>query len=331
MPSLGTRFAQLAASAGLALLAGSAPAAAQEGLGWILAGATEPSPRLELGFDLLDGESTTTRGVTSSEAWLSLAYPFSRENGPTWTFTTRLRHLEIGKEDGVLENGDPLPDELWNVSLELGYRKALDKGRVVGGQASVGSASDEPFSESSDTNLGLTAYWMLPRPSGSSWMLFANYSNNRTFLNHVPLPGFAYVYRRSDRFTAVLGLPFVGLFGKPTQSIRYELTVLPPSQVRARGTWVASERVELSTTFRWWQSPYLRPDRDDSDDRLFRDEKRAAAELAFRATDTVRWTLAGGWAFDRSFFEGEDYDDRHDAPVELPDGPFVSLRLEASF
>jgi len=41
----------------------------------------------------------------------------------------------------------------------------------------------------------------------------------------------------------------------------------------------------------------------------------------------VGFELAGGYAFDRFYFEGENYSDRHDNRIDVGAGPFVSARL----
>jgi hypothetical protein len=41
--------------------------------------------------------------------------------------------------------------------------------------------------------------------------------------------------------------------------------------------------------------------------------------------------LSGGYAFDRFWFEGEDYDDRSMDRINLADGPFVSAQIVARF
>jgi len=48
----------------------------------------------------------------------------------------------------------------------------------------------------------------------NSWLLALSYSNNRPYLNNIPLPGFAYIIR-GDRFNAMIGFPFISADYRP--------------------------------------------------------------------------------------------------------------------
>ena len=41
--------------------------------------------------------------------------------------------------------------------------------------------------------------------------------------------------------------------------------------------------------------------------------------------------LSGGWAFDRFYFEGEDYDDRDDNRIDVESGPFGKAMVSVRF
>ena len=74
--------------------------------------------------------------------------------------------------------------------------RSLGDRRGWGAGASVGSASDVPFHSIHETIFSAAARYEIPSKERNSWVFLLNYSNNRTFLNNVPLPGVALPMRR---------------------------------------------------------------------------------------------------------------------------------------
>jgi hypothetical protein len=83
--------------------------------------------------------------------------------------------------------------------------------------------------------------------------------------------------------------------------------------------------------FDWTNDRYLLAGRDDEDDRLFYYEKRGRAGVIIGLARQVFGELAGGYAFDRFYFQGEGYDDRHRNRLDVGSGPFATARLGLRF
>ena len=83
--------------------------------------------------------------------------------------------------------------------------------------------------------------------------------------------------------------------------------------------------------FNWRNERYFRADRTDDDDRLFYYEKNVNGGVRVNFLKHLSLELSGGWAFDRFYFEGEDYDDRDDNRIDVENGPFAKAMVSVRF
>jgi hypothetical protein len=83
--------------------------------------------------------------------------------------------------------------------------------------------------------------------------------------------------------------------------------------------------------FDWTNDRYFRADRPDPDERLFYYEKRIRAGVIIGLARQLYVEVAGGYSFDRFYFEGEGYSDRGQNRVDVEDGPFAAIRLGTRF
>jgi hypothetical protein len=179
--------------------------------------------------------------------------------------------------------------------------------------------------------LQATAFLRIPHRDNNAWVFLLNYSNNREFLNHVPLPGVGYWYKPSERYTILIGIPFAAINAEPIEDVTLKLFYLPIRTIRAEAAYQVSEPVELFAGFRWDNERFYLAGRADDDDRLFYYEKKLSAGTRVQFSENVGFVLEGGYKFDRFFFEGEDYDDRHFNRIDIEDGPFVAANINVRF
>jgi hypothetical protein len=89
--------------------------------------------------------------------------------------------------------------------------------------------------------------------------------------------------------------------------------------------------VRLWAGFDWTRERYIRADRAEEDDRLFYYEKRVRAGVTVGLARFLYVDVAGGYSFDRFYFEGEDYGDRRDNRLDVGSGPFAAVRVGLRF
>ncbi|NLF30975.1 MAG: hypothetical protein GX591_08830 [Planctomycetes bacterium] len=233
--------------------------------------------------------------------------------------------------DAVLpEAGEDLPEALYDIQLGGQYRTRLANDWIGGVLLSVGSASDKPFDTFDEYAINAIAVLRSPEDRPEGWIFSVALSNQTSFLPYVPLPGAAWYVQR-EKVTAVLGLPASSLHWEPAEDWAVDLSYMLFQTAFAELSWRPEERLVLFGQFRWDNDAYFRAGRDDDDDRLFYYEKRAAAGLRYYPTGQIVLEVSGGWAFDRFFFEGEDYGDHDDNRIDIDDGPFAAASVRVVF
>src|SRR2546422_48022 len=178
--------------------------------------------------------------------------------------------------------------------------------------------------DNQETHLGLSEH-RVPQGERNAWIFTLIYASDEIIFNQpLPMPGIAYVWVPSDRFSAVIGVPFSSIEFKPFETLTLEAQYFPIRTVRARATWQIFQPLRAYAGFDWYHDKYYRADRDDKDDKIFYYEKRLTAGVRFDLRH-VGFESYGGWAFDRFYYEGERYGDRHDNRIDVSDGPWIAL------
>lgn len=196
----------------------------------------------------------------------------------------------------------------WEVEVGGTYRHNYSRGRALSINASVGSASDYPFASLNESIFQATSTYRLPTDMNHAWIFFLNWSNNRSFLNYIPLPGAAYFLKSSDnRFTATLGFPIL--------SATYEIA--PGLNAKASVAGIIAANAELNeqvfSSFRvyaaydWGQRLWLPTNRSDPLNRLILDQMKASVGLRTPQESPLFADLSFGYYFNRQIFEAYSY------------------------
>lgn len=225
------------------------------------------------------------------------------------------RHLSVAHELGAME-------------FSLGWsEESLWEGR--GG--AVVSVSDSGRYErlfSHDRSISATTFYEKKRSDGDSWFYFLNYSDNRTVLNKIPLPGFAYSFNRQS-YKALLGLPFGFISWRSAFGL--SLTAFAsPFAANTELSYMATPPLYLFTSVAWSPRSFqnLVPKKDE---RFFYDKKEWNLGVRFVLSREISGSLAYVYGFDRRFFIGESFAERDSDQFQLSDAGGVQFKLRASF
>jgi hypothetical protein len=234
--------------------------------------------------------------------------------------------------DALLPKEDiPLPGQLWEVRIGANYRGVVRGDWIWGVNASFGSASNEPFQAGDAFDGTLGGLLRIPHKEKNAWLFFLYFATNREFLNYVPLPGAGYWWEPSDKFRAVVGVPFASLAYTPVEKLSLNLSYFPVRNIQAKASYRISWPLTVFAGFDWRNQRYFRADRDNNDERIFYYEKKVGGGLRLGATKQIALTLEGGWAFDRFYFEGEDYGDREGNRIEVDPSPYGAFKIAGRF
>jgi hypothetical protein len=258
---------------------------------------------------------------------LGLVVPIWQDGPDGWAASFNGRS-EVFHTHAVLPTTDqPFPDELWNVRLGTTYRHQFDNGWIAGGTISVGSASDRPFHSIEEMTAGVNTFLRVPQGDHNAWLFTLSYSPTSEL--PFPIPGVAFLYQPSDRFRANIGLPFQLMY-RPVDDLTLDLSYMLLRTVHARATYRVYGRVRVYAGFDWDNESYFLADRPDERERFFSYDKRLTGGVLV-PFGHVLLDLSSGYVFDRFYFEGRSYSDRNQNRIDVGNGPFGVVRLEARF
>lgn len=257
----------------------------------------------------------------------SLSVPLHQSDQDEWTLFAGVEALDIDSRARIPRTGAFLPGELWDVQVGTAYRRKLENDWIVGGSFALGSASDRPFASWQEWVVSFNGFLRIPHGERNAWVFLLNYSNNREFLRNIPIPGVAYYLSPDDSLRSLIGVPYSSVTWQPIERLELEASYFIPRTIHAKVGYRLLDPLQAYISYDWDNQEFFRADRRDSDDRLFYYEQRVMAGVKWDITPQVWLDCGAGYAFDRYFFEGEDWDDRGKRRIEFDDGPMISLRL----
>lgn len=242
----------------------------------------------------------------------------------------RIKNSKLGVFSRYYElanNKEGIPN-YYNIQFGTNYRHYFDNGKSLGLMGSFGSSSDKPFRDGRDSTILLNSTYQL----NEKWIVLGNYSNNRTFLNNVPLPGFLYVHENSREKAIIFGFPFIYYlkpFYRDNFSIRY-IGILPYNHKFK----VIFNRLTFSKPYLGFeQGPqvFLETYREAKDMRTFWFERRVMVGAEKSFGPILKIDIQLGNSFHREFFEARSFAKQHKNIRSIHDGIYGSLGLKSSF
>ena len=249
----------------------------------------------------------------------ALGVPLWHDGADDWGATASVRGEFFHTHAVLPSTGQPFPDDLWNIRLGTGYRHEFDNGWTAGGNVSFGSASDRPFNSINEMTAGVNAFLRVPQGEHNAWLFSLAYSTTSEL--PFPIPGVSFLYQPSDRFRANLGLPFQLMY-RPVDDLTLDLSYMLLRTVHARATYRLCDCLRVYGGFDWCNESYFLADRPDVNDRFWYYDKRLTGGVQVPLGGHVLLGLSAGYVFDRFYFEGRSYSDRHFDRVDVGAGPF---------
>jgi hypothetical protein len=261
----------------------------------------------------------------------SLLVPLYHDRNEELSLIGNFRGQHIQTEAVLPDSHRRFPDGLWDVRLGPSYRHKFENDWIGGAFLTLGSASDRLFASWRESELQGLFFARIPSGKRNAWIVMMAYSNNREFLNNVPIPGIAFWYEPSDRYRLLIGFPFAFFEFKPYPDLSMELTYFAVRSVRSRITYRLFRPLWIYAGFDWRNEGYFLAERQDQWDRFFYYEKRLYGGVRWDLWNQLSLDLIYGYSFDRFYFEGRDYEDRNRDRVDVGNGPFLSILVGMRF
>jgi hypothetical protein len=255
----------------------------------------------------------------------SAKFPIWQSDCDELSGTVRLRAQTIDTGAILPDTGQTFPDELWDVRFGAAYRHLFDNGWTAGGGFNFGSASNKPFHSVNELTVGLNTFLRIPSGEHNAWLFSLSYSPTGEL--SFPIPGVAYMWVPSDQLRMNIGLPFMVAY-RPTEDLSFDFSYMLLTTIHARATYRVCPAVSAYLGFDWTNESWYIVPRPDDKDRLFYYEKRLSVGALTHLGHAFLLDVSTGWVFDRFYFEGHNYNDRHFNRVDVSDAPLLSFQAQ---
>lgn len=237
-----------------------------------------------------------------------------------FSVNTRYQKLDLNQDKGILR-------DYYNIQFGGSYVHNLPDEKFWSLSGAFGSASDRPFKKSKDNVIGSNFVYKI----NPKWFVLANYSNNRQFLNNVPLPGVFYVKEMTREKTLIIGFPLIIWRTPVGERFSFSAFTLLPWSYRLKFNYNMSPFFRPYIGLEHMPQSYFRNDREARFDRFFWTEQRLGIGAEGFLSRHLKYDIAGGYAFDRRFFEARNFSDKKKFLYNLENGVFTMFNLRMSF
>jgi len=259
---------------------------------------------------------------------LSASAPLWQDSRNEWSVHLNLRE-ETFHTGAILPNtNQPFPNDLWDVRLGTGYRYLFDNGWIMGGNVSIGSASDQPFHSINEMTASVNAFLRVPSGDHNAWMFSLAYSPTSQLA--FPIPGVAFLWAPDPSFQALLGVP-TSLTWRPIEDLTLQFNYMLLTTVNARATYRLLPGLRAYVAFAMNNESYFRVGRVDVKDRLFYYDDRVFGGLVLVLGQNMSLDLSGGYVFNRYYFEGHGLQDDGFNRIDVGDGPYLGLQFQVRY
>lgn len=237
--------------------------------------------------------------------------------------------LSVGAKYQKLDlNSDhPFLHDYYNQQGSLTYRQKLSDNKFWLGNVSYGSSSDRPFKSSRDSTIGANLIYKF----GPKWFGVANYSNNRTFLNNIPLPGFFYIKEMERKKVFIIGFPLIYWMRPLGENWSFRYFGLLPWSHRFRLFYENFSSVKPYVGIEQQPLTFFRHDREERYDRFFWFERRMITGIEGDVTKNMRYEVWSGFSFDRKFFEARNFSEKKEFLINLDTAYLLGINLRFKF
>ena len=273
----------------------------------------------------VQGQPTNLEVIQQS---LNAGFPLYRQDGNMVLLTTRLSSTLLQSQAVMPDSHQPLPEQLWNISLGAMYIRKFDGGSSLGVMGSLGSASDKPFNQLRDYSPMLLAFYRLPVREYDAWMFSLMYSPVGEI--NFPIPGVSYQYQPSDNFRMNIGIPF-SLMYRPLDDVTIDVSYMILRTINAQVNWKLTDCWNVYGKYSWGNQSWFLADRTEDRERLFMYDMRLMGGVRYALTDKLNFDVGIGYVFDRFFFTGTKSNEMQHDRIDLAPGLIATLSLQLRF
>jgi hypothetical protein len=237
----------------------------------------------------------------------------------TLFLSTRYQKLDFSERSQLL-------DDYYDMQLGLQWRRNIADNRFYSFTMGYGSSSNKPFESSDVTTINSNFIYQF----NAKWFGILNYSNNRNFLNNIPLPSFLYLHTMSRNEVLVLGFPVIFWKTQMHEDFSFQLNMFGPFRISTRLTYTNSS---LAPFFMLEQAPenFLKYQRISDEYQVFWIRRALVVGFGGMFYRGMGYEAQLGHAFDQRLQESEGLNGEKLSEVKFKDDQFIKLNLKMNF
>lgn len=282
----------------------------------LLSGRIDGKLKVDLGLE----SEVSSRGKDHNLYNFSVSKTLKDQNTNSYILYAKYKDFQFKPTKFFYDNKSETIDQLKSLKLGFGYRKT-----TWGVFSDFGSESDTLFKDDSLT-LSLTGFL-----EDGPWVYFLNYSNNRTFLNHWPLPGIAYKLNSNDKkWKFYIGAPFFFASWNPIKPLVFTyFTLLPYTHNLSVVYFINHIRLlgGVQTGPKSFVASFIDPERA----RIYYDEKSAYIGTVVPFSKRGAVVLKLNRNFSQKLSLSKSYQNHFSNEVRFSDSTTVSFDLKLNF
>lgn len=273
--------------------------------------------------DQKNGLRIHTELQSALQSSLNLGLVVSKSEKDAILFSARQQYLKFTPATSVVS-------DLKEYQGGLTYLHLNPSGNLWSLGATFGSASDEPFKDSSVNTIGSTFSYLWPEENSNYWLFLVNYSNNRPLLNGIPLPGLVYGYQSSPQFRANFGVPFTTLNWEFVDRWTLNIFTLMPWVGKLQVGYRLFGPFQVYSALEFFQVTFLQFGRPNLKERIYFDERRLFLGVKGPISQSIFVELEGGYCLRRRIFSAESYSRDPSVFQDLGETGFARLSFSVS-
>lgn len=225
-----------------------------------------------------------------------------------------------------------VPEKLSDQKYGMSWASQDEQRNSWGANLTYGSASDDAFAGSDVSTFSGTLTRKVNKTPTSSYIYFLNFSNNRGFLDNIPIPGFAYLFFEPDfKSGGAIGLPFFFYFWKPTAKISTNVFFLVPSMFKGTLGYAVTEKDEAQLKLEYAQQVFMQHNRTENRQRMFYDTLKVVTGLKHSIDKGSFIEASLARVLNRRFFYGKSVFEVSGDAVDLPEEWQFSVAAQYAF
>lgn len=228
-------------------------------------------------------------------------------NSEFWSASAHVgaESLSSGRTDlTVGRNPVFIGSDLRSQSAGFGVKRTASDASSFSVFAAYNSSSDEPYKNTRDIWTEVSMFYEFAPQDTLQWVIAANSSKNRGFLNDQIVPFVGVHYKPGSNFSATIGFPFARFIWSNEDFWTTSVYLTPVG--------IHGEMAHMSLPYLSWRMKaglssrsYLHVNRIDDQMRLIFEEKYLEGGFKSKVSDQTFVTFSIGTSFDRALYEAK--------------------------